>query len=127
MNQPESIVFVTLKDLEEFILSTFSKKFALKKESTGLSRNPILNAVIQFIDNSYRNRGIARYASKNRFLTSYMKIGESQAKYSNRPAALDVWVGLVGTITDSESAGDEKFYVPATGGRYLLNSSVSTD
>lgn len=68
----------------------------------------------------YGDRITASYTSKNHFWTSYINKGENCVKFARRRAAFDVWFGMLGTPMDLNSAGNEKFSLLVTDGRYLV-------
>lgn len=59
---------------------------------------------VESIKNSARDGMIARYASTNRLLTSYMYKGESHFKFTRKRAASDLWVEMIGDMMTLDSA-----------------------
>lgn len=49
-----------------------------------------------------------------------MENGKSRVKFAKRRAALLVWLRMLVTMRDLESAEEESLYHPVTGGRYFL-------
>lgn len=73
------------------------------------------------------DREIARYVSTNHLLMSYMEKGESRVKFAMKTAALDVWVELVGAMTELDSDVDQCPYLSVIDDRYLLKSHDCPD
>lgn len=80
----------------------------------------ILNSAVESFDNQNRERRIAYDPSKNPFIKSYIKKGESIVKFGRRWAALDMLIGTVGTTTASEISGNREGYLRVTAGLYFL-------
>lgn len=94
-----------------------------KYNEGGVSRSmvePIFNRVVKSIDKSDRDRGIARYASKNGLLKSYMEKAHTLIKFAERQAASDVWVGTISDMKALDSVADKKLQILLMGGQYLL-------
>lgn len=56
-----------------------------------------------------------------------MEMGDSQVKFAMRRAALYVWVDMIGSTLDLDTAGDEELYLPLAGGRYPLTGRDRAD
>lgn len=119
MNQAESVESRTTKDLEGLLLSKILGKNVLKKETGGRFWKPIFKAAVESIGKPDRDPRIARYTSKCRLSTSYMKKGEDRAKFAMRPAVSDSCVGIVSSIMSLDIAGNEDLYLSVTGSLYF--------
>lgn len=120
LNQPESFDTTSLEDLDDFILSIFPEEDALKEKLARGFRNPMFNAALKSVNKLDRDQMVARYASTNRLLTSYMEKGDNWLKIAKGQTAFDVWVRMVGATTDLEASEKHKLYLQLTGDSYLL-------
>lgn len=69
LKKPDSFDFTLLKDLEEFIISVYPGKQALKEESSQRMWIAIFSAVVESIRKPGRDGGIASYTSTYLFST----------------------------------------------------------
>ena len=73
------------------------------------------------VDKNNRDKGVARYSTRNTYLTSFLKGNRSTVYLSVRRAYLDVWVCILMAIMGINNNGKWDCRILVTGGRGLLS------
>lgn len=123
-NQPDSFDSTAIKDLNDFLLSTFPAKDPLREKPNRRLRHPVLSTAVGSINKPDFDDRIVCYRLANRFFTLNKGSGESRVTFARRRAALVVWVVTTGAIIVFNTAGSKELYLLLTGGQYPLTCSA---
>lgn len=81
-----------LKNLYDFIESTFPGEENLITEEQRVLCNPVFNVTVKKVNCHDREKGMPRYSSTKELVTKYLEM-EASIKYRNSFTAMDVWLG----------------------------------
>ena len=124
---PEVVQGISISVWFKWMESTFPGEEDMKSNENWGLWAPIINSGFKETDEKANEEGRGRYTSTTRLLMDYCERRERNVKYSERRAAMDVWIGWVVALLNLDHDVYFKSWLPGTGGRLLLTGKDADD